>query len=317
MEKEIKSEIQRLFNISKSGKRTLKRDALKSTEYSQIISKVYELTNFVEYDYDLKTRCIMIERDFKEEWKCEECGRLCTYNVYKRKRFCSRECISSNRGTYKKKIETMKKTHGVENIFQLDSTKKKIETTCLKKYGVKSPTQSEEIKNKIKKTCLEKYGSENFLSSKIHRKRMKEKMIEKYGVDHNMKSPELFLKNMNSRGAVRQYRHLLYQSEYELKFIKFIESLRLLEKLKNGPTIEYLVDNYQYSYHSDFIIEELNLIVEIKSSWYYDKNGRDFIMKKFNEAKKRACLDKGYDFIFVINNNFNEVFSKIQNMLSI
>ena len=68
----------------------------------------------------------------------------------------------------------------------------------------------------------------------------------------------------------------------------------------------YVTDNnkhntkYEYNgkekyYHPDFFIEELNLIVEIKSDYYYD------LYLEKNIRKKKSCIEQGYDFIFIIN----------------
>ena len=54
-------------------------------------------------------------------------------------------------------------------------------------------------------------------------------------------------------------------------------------------------------YHSDFYIPHLNLICEIKSSWTIFK---DF---KENLLKQQSCNNNGYNFIFIIDKNYDSL----------
>jgi len=62
-------------------------------------------------------------------------------------------------------------------------------------------------------------------------------------------------------------------------------------------TIRY---NENKVYFPDFFLPELKLIVEIKSNWTYDSN-----LAK-NLQKQKSCLEQGYNFIFIINKNYEE-----------
>ena len=66
-----------------------------------------------------------------------------------------------------------------------------------------------------------------------------------------------------------------------------------------GPTIDYVLDGINRKYHSDFYIPDFNLICEIKSNWTYN---RDF---SENLAKKEFSEKNGYNFIFLIDKNYN------------
>lgn len=78
------------------------------------------------------------------------------------------------------------------------------------------------------------------------------------------------------------------------------------QDLKNGPTIRFNFEDKNKIYFPDFYYEPLNLIIEIKSDYYYKK----YLSK--NLAKQKACLEQGYDFIFVINKDYSEFDKKLK-----
>jgi len=55
----------------------------------------------------------------------------------------------------------------------------------------------------------------------------------------------------------------------------------------------------------DYYLPDYNLIVEIKSSYTYN-----YDIEK-NEAKKKASLENGYNFIFIIDKDYTEFINKI------
>ena len=63
----------------------------------------------------------------------------------------------------------------------------------------------------------------------------------------------------------QKYNHLTYQGTFELDFInKYYNKINI----QNGMTIKY---DENKVYYPDFFIPELNLIVEIKSDYFYKK----------------------------------------------
>ena len=54
-------------------------------------------------------------------------------------------------------------------------------------------------------------------------------------------------------------------------------------------------------YFPDFYYKEKNLIIEIKSTYYYNK----YLNK--NLAKQEACISQGYNFIFIIDNDYQSI----------
>lgn len=53
-------------------------------------------------------------------------------------------------------------------------------------------------------------------------------------------------------------------------------------------------------YYPDFFLPEYNLIVEIKSTYTFEK----YLNK--NTAKKEKCIELGFNFIFIIDKDYKE-----------
>ena len=58
--------------------------------------------------------------------------------------------------------------------------------------------------------------------------------------------------------------------------------------------------SYFKVYYPDYYLPEYNLIVEIKSDYTYKKE-----LDK-NICKRKSCVEQGYNFIFIINKNYDE-----------
>ncbi len=202
-------------------------------------------------------------------------------------KFCCQHC------SYK---YTCLQRYGSTNIFSTEHIKNKIEKTSIEKYGTKWSGQSEEAKEKRKNTNILKYGVDNPAKAQI----IKDKASET--INKN------FRKNRNI-ASVKKYKesNLHYQGSYEYKFLEECEKLNILDIIKRGKFIKYINSNKESYYYPDFYYETLNLIIEIKSTYTYN------LHKEVNELKKKASLEKGYNFIFIIDNKFEE-FQKLLNI---
>ena len=228
-------------------------------------------------------------------------------------------CMKCKQHTFKK---TCLEKYGVDNIFQLPEVKEKIKKTNKKKYGVDNPMKNDIIKEKNKKTCLKKYGyttasqnekikqkmlKTNLLkwgsTCTLHSTKLKDKIkqifIQKYGVDNPMKNNEIWIKSQKTGLKRKLYNNtkLLYQGSYEKHFLdKYSDILHI----KNGISFKYLLNDIKHVYHSDFFIPKLNLVIEIKSSYWFEK------YKDKNNIKKETCLLEGYNFLFIIDKKYDE-----------
>ena len=62
-----------------------------------------------------------------------------------------------------------------------------------------------------------------------------------------------------------------------------------------------MVNERDKVYFPDFYIPKYNLIVEVKSAYTYDKE------LDLNLTKKEWSIRSGYDFIFIIDKNYDEL----------
>jgi hypothetical protein len=54
-------------------------------------------------------------------------------------------------------------------------------------------------------------------------------------------------------------------------------------------------------YFSDFFIPEINTVIEIKSSYYYNK------YLKLNKIKKNETIKAGYNHLFIIDKDYTQL----------
>lgn len=117
----------------------------------------------------------------------------------------------------------------------------------------------------------------------------------KHPWQNNLECPILFYKNTC----------LQYQGTYEYEFLEELELENGLDwvvtNVARGPSIWYIdpTDQTKRLYISDFIINDT--IFEIKSSWTWNKNGKDKILEEKNKAKLTACINQCYNVVLVLN----------------
>ena len=200
-----------------------------------------------------------------------------------------------NKGIQQQCKQTKLKKYGDENF----TNRKKAKETNLKKYGVESPLQSKEIREKGKITCVEKYGVESPLQSKEIREKGKITCVEKYGVESPLQNRNIHEKQQTSGFKSKIYNGVFYRGTYELDFLKnFLEKFN---DIQTGPSVKYKYKSKNRIYHSDFYIPSINLIVECKNSYLFK---RDHLIIK---AKEKACIKNGYNYIIVIDKNYEEL----------
>jgi very-short-patch-repair endonuclease len=266
----------------------------------------------------------------KIDVKCDVCGKEKTlsYKNYnkniKNQNYysCSQKCASEkkkitnikkygvkypnqNKDIRKKSKQTNLDRHGVEYPAQNKEIYKKIKQTNLERYGAECSLKNEEVKGKIKQTNLDRYDVENPAQNKEIYKKIKQTMIERYGVEYSMQNKDIHEKQQRSGLLRKKYNdtNIHYQGTYEKHFLDFCFENNII--VENGPSVKYLFEGKSKIYHSDFYLEEKNLIIEIKSDYYYNK----YLDK--NLAKQKSCIQQGYDFIFLINKEYDEFLKTI------
>lgn len=114
-------------------------------------------------------------------------------------------------------------------------------------------------------------------------------------------------RNEWSNIEVKEYKGIEYQGTYELKFLKFIESLNMIDLIERGPIIKYFFNGEEHNYFSDFRIKNTNIIFEVKSDYYWKKK------IDINMAKKEAA-ELQYEYHLIINNNFKKIENILRNI---
>lgn len=225
--------------------------------------------------------------------------------------------------------ETMINKYGVENPSQLDEVKQKKIDTCMENYGVDYVFQSKEFTEKTRKTNLEKYNNENYRNIEKIKKTLldkygvenpskldevktkkKETCFKNYGVEYPAQNKKIYDKMIKSGYSVKTHKKtgLYYQGSYEKDFLNYCYDNNI--DVIRGERIKYKFNDKIKYYFPDFFLIEGNLIIEIKSDYYFNKN------KEQNIAKQNECLNKGFNFMFIINKDYNKFENFISSKLS-
>ena len=91
------------------------------------------------------------------------------------------------------------------------------------------------------------------------------------GVDYHFVSKEVFEKNQISSCLLKTHdlTGLKYRGTYEKDFLDYCINNNI--SIESGMTIKYFFDNKAKVYYPDFYLKSLNLIIEIKSNYIYEK----------------------------------------------
>lgn len=164
---------------------------------------------------------------------------------------------------------------GVENVFQLESTKSKSRETNLKKRGVEFITQSSEIKQLIKSNNLEKTGFEHHLQKEGAVERIKIKNLERWGVENPSQLEEIKEKKKETSKKNRGYDYIFLDP-------KFINRNIELNNLKWGT------DWYLQSEVGKEKIKETNL-----EKWGAETPSKnEFIIQKIRKSVLKKLHEK-------------------------
>jgi hypothetical protein len=203
------------------------------------------------------------------EGLCKVCGEPTKFTILNRgyEVYCSKKCEKND---YSKRMVS-------NNPMKLESSKQNQKETNLKRYGVEYNFQIPAVKIKSKE-------------------KFKETCLKLYGVESPLQNREIFEKKCKTSKLIKQYKDtkLWYQGSYELDFLE--KYYHKFPDMERGPSIKY----ENGIYFSDFYIPSLNLVVEIKGSYYFK------IHNKTIKLKKDATLNKGYNYIMIIDKNYED-----------
>jgi hypothetical protein len=171
------------------------------------------------------------------------------------------------------------KGHRCSDIKCIDTRKKE---TFVKRYNSITYTGTPEYKEKHKKTCLAKYGVEHPAQSSVVQAK-----IEKTG--HSYKKYTL---PSGIEINIQGYEHFAILHLLE----SYDEDDMIFERAKQ-PEIWYNdKEGKKHRYFSDIYIPKENRIVEVKSTWTYQKGTKEGKLI----LQEKACRDAGYDYELLI-----------------
>lgn len=167
----------------------------------------------------------------------------------------------------------------------------KREKTNMKLYGVKNCFQDID---KIKNSMMLKYGVNHNMQLKKCLENRKQTYIKNWGVDNPSKNINIFEKALKSGRKIQKYKNtnLFYQGTYELEFLeKYYDKI----EIRNGLSIKY----ENKIYHSDFYLPEMDMVIEIKSTYWYNKH------KSINVSKTKYSK-KYHNFLMILDKNYED-----------
>ena len=221
--------------------------------------------------------------------------------------------------------KAIKEKYGVSNVFQSNEIKDKIKKTNIEKYGTENPQQNSDIRRqtentklekygfkhwnqtKVIETFMEKYGVDNPLKSQEIRNKIKKTCLERYGVEHAIQDPEIFYRCQKAQTQARyKFKEktlpsgkIIYYQGYEGYVIDYILLSGISEDdLENEkykvPVISYEFEGKKRKYFPDIFIKSKNLLIEVKSTYTYNKDADK------NLAKHWASKKQGYNHTIII-----------------
>jgi len=204
-----------------------------------------------------------------------------------------------NNPEIKKKSENTKiEKYGDKNY----NNREKYKETVMEKYGVEHTSKLKSTTERRKETNLIRFGFTSNSTSETSKRKLRETNLERYGVEYPMQVEEFFNKQQKSAFKIQKYKdtQLYYQGSYEKDFLFFCENNGILERIIRPKPIEYLIGDKKHKYYPDYLIDDKNLIIEIKSSYTFNK------WYDINMKKQQECLVQGYNFIFIIDKNYDD-----------
>jgi hypothetical protein len=171
-------------------------------------------------------------------------------------------------------------------------------------YGSDNWMQNKENYEKYKNIIFEKTGFDNVFKCPKSQENFRKTIMEKYGVSNLSHSEEVYINQQISGFSMKKHIEtgLYYRGTYELDFLNYCLNNRI--NINQGKRFTYLFENEDHYYFSDFYLKEKNLIIEIKSDYYWNK----YLSK--NLEKMKSVKDSGFDFLLILNKDYTE-FRKI------
>jgi len=232
----------------------------------------------------IKTHCTKFEYYTKyifenNEGYCVNCKKLVNIKGTSIRKFCSHKCALT-----------------FNNLLYLNSQSShdKAKTTFFNKFG-SYPMGNIVIKEKRENNNLEKYGVKYTLQLDSVKETRRKSNILKYGVENVSQDIEIHERALKRSYKLKQFKDtdIWYQGSYELDFLE--KYYNIYPDIIRGKSIKYEFQGKIRVYHPDFYIPSLNLIVECKCTYLYNKD-KDKIV-----AKEKATINSGFNYKLILD----------------
>lgn len=253
----------RITNSERSGKKY----EFCEQEYSK------ENPKFIKNENELK----ILKLDNYYSFNCISCG---IFNIKYHCRetdtlFCMR-CSHKNQQKRQKEDGT------------LDKALQKRKNTNIKKYGVENYSQTKEGKEKLRIKAIEN-NQQKFLNSDLSKEKREKTFLEKYGSKTPFENKEFQLKALEKgQNSSNHYHKIIYEnigfdSSWEVICYKYFKKLGKNIIRNQNKFFIYYVDNKEFKYFPDFIIDDE--FYEVKGPQFFE-NGKMINPYNRNEDKK-------------------------------
>ena len=291
-------------------------------KYPDKKEEINKLTSFLQDSASLSQRCWHILNDNFNIIKCCICKEKEVKYVNLQVGYhphCSQKCSMRNPKVTEKYNNSMIDKYGVPWPMQSKALVNKSQETCVTKYGVTSFTKTDQFKiqmsekyqnetiekreirlDKNRKTNIEKYGVDWFSKTELFGEKCKRVWFENYGVEHPSQSSIVAEKTL---GGYKKSWHEYtlpsgkiiklqgYEPQVFDELLKIYNENEILYKKGSVPQIWYIdKNNKRHRYFPDFYIPKDNLIIEVKSTFTYNKE-----LEK-NLLKEKSAREGGYNF---------------------
>lgn len=191
------------------------------------------------------------------------------------------------------------KKHGIYTCLGKCTNLKRCKTN-VELFGVDNWMKSEENFEKYKSILIEKTGYDNPFKTESAKINFKKTIMERYGVEELSHSDEIYKRQQISGFSMKFHEEtgLYYRGTYELDFLNYCYSKNI--RVEQGKRFLYTHQSKNRYYFSDFLYKEKNLVIEIKSEYYYKK------YLEINILKKKAVIDNGYNYLLILNKNYDD-----------
>ena len=196
------------------------------------------------------------------------------------------------------KNKKMSANHRTQEEVDIISDKRK--ATCLERYGVEYTTQSTVMKDAASNTKLERYGDAKYNNSVKSAEKNRNKTtaeqddinqkrrvtnLDRFGVECCYLIPDVVSKSMKAQAAGKEYTtpsgKIIHIRGYEPWVLDELYAIYAEDDIyvddidsKEKIIIEYVNYNqHVWKYYPDIHIKSENLLIEVKSWWWYNGNG--------------------------------------------